>query len=69
MIREVVVGEVYLSRSGNRFIVKGFSRYGLNCSVPFVHYENLDPTFDREGGCSWVIEESLFLKMFREIEL
>ena len=67
-IRELEVGSVYRSRSNKRFRVLSFSQYGLDCSVRFILYTNLDPTFDSPPGKLWTIEESIFLKMFKEEE-
>jgi hypothetical protein len=44
--------------------VIGFARHAQDCSVQMVHYFNVEPTFDFPAGQSWVMEESLFLKLF-----
>lgn len=65
-IYEIETNGVYMSRSGARFKVIHLAKYGLNCSSPMVVYTNLEATFDRPAGEIWVLEESLFLKSFRE---
>lgn len=66
MIYELIVGETYLSPGGRKFKVLHLAKHGQNCSLPMVVYTNLEPT-DYPPGEVWVIEESLFLKTFREL--
>lgn len=63
-IFEVEKGLRYRSRSGYLMEVTGFSRHAQDCSVTMVHYINLEPTFDYPSGQPWVMEESLFLRLF-----
>lgn len=65
MIKEVEIGKRYLSYSGRPFVVAGFMRYALNCSVNVVRYQNLLPTDDAEALSDWCVEESVFLRTFR----
>jgi hypothetical protein len=65
MIHEVAVDTVYISPSGKQFKVLHLARHGQNCLYPMVVYTNLDTT-DYPPGQIWVIEESIFLKTFRD---
>lgn len=66
MIESVEEGVVYQLPSGIRFVVNHKARHAQDCSVPMVVYTNLEATADTCVGQKWVIEESLFLKHFRE---
>jgi len=65
-IREVTVGSTYYSRHGTVVTVRGRSWYGNNCSTAMIEYTTPNPTNDKAAGHRWVLEESLFLKLFRE---
>ena len=65
-IYDLEINRVYISRHGRRFVIRDICRHGQDCTVPMVYYENLDATKDYPPGQRWVIEESLFLKQFRE---
>lgn len=65
MIREVEVDKTYISPSGKRFKVLHRGRHGQNCLCPMIIYTNIDPT-DYPPGEVWTIEESLFIKLFKE---
>lgn len=68
MLDTIDTGEVYLSGSGLQFKVNGKAKHGQDCTVPMVVYENIEPTYDYPTGQIWVMEESLFLKLFRPRE-
>ena len=63
-IDNLVPNEIYVSPSGIKFRYHGTYRHGQDCSVAMTHYENIQPTKDYPTGTHWVIEESLFLKIF-----
>lgn len=65
MIYEVEPGKIYYSPSGKPFKVLSLARHGQSCIYPMVVYTNLEAT-DLPPGQIWVIEESLFLKLFKE---
>ncbi len=65
-IFEVQERRTYLSRSGIKFAVLHKAKHGQNCTLPVVVYTNLEPTSDRPVGEIWTMEESLFMKLFRE---
>lgn len=67
MIYEVEEGKTYLSPSRKPFKVLHVGKHGQNCSCPMIVYTNLEET-DLPPGQIWVIEESLFLKLFTEQE-
>lgn len=64
MIKEIEFGKVYLSQSGLRFKAIEAINYGLDCTEPYILYQNLDPTYDSPIGKKWFLEESIFLKTF-----
>ena len=66
MIEEIEVDREYLSPSGLLFKVLHIGKHAQDCSIPMVVFTNLVPTHDRPIGEIWVIEESLFLKTYRE---
>jgi len=65
-IREVVVDHIYYSASGIPFKVIARGHYGLNCTVPMIAYCNLIKTKDAKSNSLWFLEESIFLKTFKE---
>lgn len=65
-IREVEIGKSYFSPRGTEVIVRGRSWYGNNCSIAMIEYVTPKPTKDKPAGHKWVLEESLFLKLFLE---
>jgi hypothetical protein len=66
LILEVETDKTYLSPSGIKFIVLHKAMHGQACNLPMVVYQNIEPTHDKPVGCVWTMEESLFLKLFRE---
>ena len=67
MIYEIEVGRTYYSPSGLPFkVLRKGVKYALDCSVFMVVFTNLVPTHDRPGGEEWVLDELLFMKIYRE---
>lgn len=66
LILEVETNKTYLSPSGIKFKVLHKAMHGQACNLPMIVYQNVEPTHDKPVGCVWTIEESLFLKLFRE---
>lgn len=68
MISEISDGGVYKSRTGIHFKVLYRAKHAQDCSISMIVYTNLSDTFDSKRGTIWVISETLFLKMFSELE-
>lgn len=64
-IYELKEGHIYYSPSKKPFRYLGTIRHGQDCSLPMVVYMSMVET-DRPAGTIFVIEESLFLKQFKE---
>lgn len=56
--------KVYTYTTCREFIVTGFSWYALNCQIQFVHFKNVYDTDDKPAGTPWVLEMSMFLKLY-----
>lgn len=65
-IYEVKVNTKYKS-SNNIFEVLGFCQHGQDCSIRMILYTNLTTT-DYPPNTKWVLEESLFIKKFKELK-
>lgn len=67
MIFEIEVGRTYYSPSGLPFkVLRKGVKYALDCSHHMVVFTNLTATHDRPAGEEWVLDESLFMKIYRE---
>lgn len=66
MLESVEEQTTYLSPSGIPFKVLYLGQHGQDCTLPMVVYTNLEPTKDKRAGEIWVMEESLFMKLFRD---
>lgn len=64
MLYDVEVGPTYHSPSGLEFKVLYLGKHAQDCSLPMVVFTNLTPTHDRPANEIWVMEESLFMKLF-----
>lgn len=61
------MGEVYYSPNAKvPMEVTGRHWYANDCSVPFITFINLEATYDKPVGHSWVLEESQFLRKYLE---
>lgn len=60
--------KIYSHKGGRPFVVLGFSKYGLDCSIDMVTYMNLEDTDDFPKGQEWTLDLSTILKMFVEDE-
>lgn len=64
-LNELEVGlKVYTYRTDRPFVISGFSRYALNCTIQMIHFNNLLPTDDAPVGQTWTLEEDIFRKQF-----
>lgn len=67
MILEIEEGVTYYSPSGLPFkVIRKGVHYALDCSVHMVVFTNLTPTHDKPTGREWVLDEKLFMKIYRE---
>lgn len=66
-IYEVELNREYVSNSTRTKVkVLGFCKHAQDCSVGMVRFTNLSATVDAPAGTEWVLEESIFLKRFKE---
>lgn len=59
---------IYSHKGGRPFVVMGFCKYALDCSVTMVKFVNVEDTDDTPAGQEWVLDLSTVLKMFVEDE-
>lgn len=68
-IYEVEEKKFYRSRhSGHLCQVLLLGRHAQDCSIPMVTYKTINATQDAPPGQSWMCEESMFIKVWRETD-
>lgn len=55
---------IYSHKGGRPFVVMGFCKYALDCSITMVKFVNVKATADTPPGQEWVLDLSTVLKMF-----